>query len=71
MQEQIFFNAEGVAVTNTRFVVPGETYALSGISSVRLEREEPFGCGPWLDGSRTPSDVWGILDRVHDRRDVR
>lgn len=37
MTEQIFLNLpeKGVKITNTRFMVPGETYAMSGIVSVK------------------------------------
>jgi Family of unknown function (DUF6232) len=37
MAEQVFLDlpAKGVTVTNARFMVPGETYAMSGIVSVK------------------------------------
>lgn len=37
MSEQVFLDlpAKGVKVTNARFMVPGETYAMSGIVSVK------------------------------------
>jgi hypothetical protein len=34
-EEKVFFNADGVLVTSTRFQAQGETFALSGITSVR------------------------------------
>jgi len=34
MEEKTFFNEGGVTVTNSRFVVPGQTHAMSGITSV-------------------------------------
>jgi len=34
MEEKTFFNEGGVTVTNSRFVVPGQTHATSGITSV-------------------------------------
>ena len=36
--EKVFYNNVGVLVTNTRFVVPGQTYAMSVVATVkRLE----------------------------------
>lgn len=55
MQEQEFFNQAGVRVTNTRFMVTGQTYAMSGVTSVKCGRKDPargwpiflllLGCG--------------------------
>jgi hypothetical protein len=39
--EKTFLENGGVTVTNTRFIVPGQTYAMSGVTSVRFERIEP------------------------------
>lgn len=34
MSETTFFSEEGVMVTQARFVVPGKTFAMSGVTSV-------------------------------------
>lgn len=34
-KEQVFYHKGDVMVTNTRFVVPGQTFAMSGVTSVR------------------------------------
>lgn len=39
--EKTFLESGAVTVTNTRFIVPGQTYAMSGVTSVRFERVEP------------------------------
>lgn len=39
--ETMFMQNETVIVTNTRFIVPGQTYAMAGVTSVRFERIEP------------------------------
>lgn len=33
--ETVFLNSGGITVTNARFVVPGQTYAMGGITSVK------------------------------------
>lgn len=33
--EKVFYEKNGIRVTNSRFVVPGQTYALSGVTSVK------------------------------------
>jgi hypothetical protein len=39
--ERIFLRNETVTVTDTRFIVPGQTYAIAGVTSVRFERINP------------------------------
>jgi hypothetical protein len=39
--EKTFLQERGVTVTSTRFIVPNQTYAMAGITSVRFERVEP------------------------------
>lgn len=39
--EKTFLQNATVTVTNTRFIVPGQTYAMAGVTSVRFERIEP------------------------------
>jgi hypothetical protein len=41
MEEKTFFQYEDVAVTNTRFVVGPQTFALSNITSVKASRQDP------------------------------
>lgn len=41
MQESTFLKERGVAVTSARFIVPSQTYAMSGITSVKMFREPP------------------------------
>jgi hypothetical protein len=44
--EQKFFEADGVLVTNTRFVRGNETFAMSGVTSVRAHTVVPPKTGP-------------------------
>ena len=46
MAEETFLNEGGVQVTNARFVVPGQTYALSGVTSVSIHEKKPKRIGP-------------------------
>lgn len=41
MTEQTFFDEGGVTVTNARFIVPSQTYAMSGVTSVKSLRRNP------------------------------
>jgi hypothetical protein len=34
-EEKVYLDEDGILVTSSRFVVPGETYAMSGITSVK------------------------------------
>lgn len=50
MEEKSIFNEGGVTVTSARFIVPSQTYAVAGITSVknyeeRPKRSYPIGCG--------------------------
>lgn len=40
MDEKVFFDQGGIKVTSARFIVPSQTFAMSGITSVKL-LEEP------------------------------
>lgn len=53
MAEQIFFEGQDIKVTNARFIVSGETYAMSGIISVKI------GTVPSEEGkkARTPYSI--------------
>lgn len=44
--EQKFFEGDGVLVTNTRLVKGGETFAMSGVTSVRAHTVVPSKKGP-------------------------
>jgi len=46
-QETVFLNSGGVTVTNARFVVPGQTYAMAGLTSVKYH-EQPQ---KWIAGA--------------------
>lgn len=39
--EMTFLQKDGVRVTNTRFIVPGQTFAMAGVTSVRSVKIEP------------------------------
>jgi len=40
-EETSFYNGNGVTVTNTRVVVPSQTYAMSNVTSVRFAEIKP------------------------------
>jgi len=46
MEEKTFLSDGGVTVTNARFIVPSQTYAMSGITSVKSFEEQPSRKGP-------------------------
>lgn len=46
MAEQTFLNEGGITVTNTRFIAGGQTYAMSGITSVKTLKHTPSKKGP-------------------------
>lgn len=46
MEEKTFFNENGVSVSNARFIAQGQTYAMSGVTSVKSFRQEPSRKGP-------------------------
>lgn len=35
MEEKSFYNEGGVSVSNSRFIAGGQTYAMSGVTSVK------------------------------------
>lgn len=41
MQETTFFEHEGVRITNTRFIVDGQTFAMNNITSVKPLEKKP------------------------------
>jgi len=48
MEERNFFNEDGVSVTNARFIVNNQTYAMSGVTSVKSFKEEPSRTAPMV-----------------------
>jgi Family of unknown function (DUF6232) len=48
MDETTFFDYEGVRVTNTRFVVDGQTFAMNNITSVKPLEQKPSRILPIL-----------------------
>ncbi|MGE5526990.1 MAG: DUF6232 family protein [Rhodospirillaceae bacterium] len=50
MDESTFLNEGGVTVTKSRFIVPSQTYAMSGITSVKNSQENPNRLYPIVVG---------------------
>ena len=48
MEEKTFLSEGGITVTNARFIVPAQTYAMSGVTSVKSFEETPSRKGPIL-----------------------
>jgi Family of unknown function (DUF6232) len=48
MEEKIFFNEGGVTVSNSRFVVGGQTYAMSEITSIQSVKVDQSKTGPFF-----------------------
>ncbi len=46
MSEKVFLDEGGVKVTQARFIVPAQTYAMSGITSVASLKQDPSRKGP-------------------------
>jgi hypothetical protein len=46
MSEQIFFDEGGIKVTNARFIVHSQTYAMNGVTSVKSSVTSPSRGGP-------------------------
>ena len=46
MEEKKFFEYQGVIVTNARFITGDQTFAMSGITSVKSSRQDPSRSGP-------------------------
>jgi nicotinamide riboside transporter PnuC len=45
-EEKIFLDQNGVSVSNLRMMYAGQTYAMRGITSVKLSEEKPSMNGP-------------------------
>jgi hypothetical protein len=50
MEEKVFFSHNGVSVSNARFIVHGQTYAMNGVTSVKQAVKEPSRLGPVILG---------------------
>ena len=50
MEEKSFFNEGGVSVSNARFIAEGQTYAMSGVTSVKSFRHDPSRKAPIVLG---------------------
>ena len=50
MEERIFFNEGGVSVSNARFIVNGQTYAMNAVTSVKQGVNHPSHAGPFIFG---------------------
>ena len=46
--EHVFLNQNGYMVTNTRFEVPGQTYVMSGVTSVKVTKTVPSKFWPFV-----------------------
>lgn len=50
MEEKSFFSQGNVSVSNARFIVDGQTYAMNGVTSVKTGRKAPSRWGPIIVG---------------------
>jgi len=50
MEEKVVFENDSVKVTNARFVVDGQTYAMNGVTSVRRFEKSPARALPIIVG---------------------
>ena len=50
MEETVFFDQGEVRVTNARFIVRGQTYAMNGVTSVKQIVRHPSRSGPAILG---------------------
>jgi hypothetical protein len=48
--EQVLLSENGVSVSTSRFIVSGQTYAMSGITSVKSYKSDPSRKGPIILG---------------------
>ena len=50
-EDRKFIDENGVSVSRSRFMVSGQTYAMSGITSVKSYQQNPNRAGPIILGS--------------------
>ena len=48
MEEKVFLQEGNIIVTSARFIVPSQTYAMSGITSVKLAEKTPSKAVPLI-----------------------
>jgi hypothetical protein len=48
MDEKVFFEYDGVKVTNARFIVDGQTFAMTNVTSVKSHEQSPSRLFPIL-----------------------
>jgi uncharacterized membrane protein len=70
MEEKVFFSHGNVSVSNARFIVNGQTYAMNGVTSVKQSVNYPSRLGPVILGiigllpmlsGHAPGIVWGMV----------
>ena len=69
MEEKIFFDGNGVSVSNARFIVHGQTYAMNGVTSVKQAVRYPSRLGPVVLGliglialiNGGSGIIWGVV----------
>jgi hypothetical protein len=62
MEEKTFFDSGGVTVTNARFVVHGQTYAMQSVTSIKGGKKGPPRVGPIVVGvlGLVAFSSWGV-----------
>lgn len=58
--EQVFLREGDIMVTKARFVTPGQTFAMSGITAVRTGVAPPNRTGPWILIGVGVCCAWGL-----------
>jgi hypothetical protein len=68
MEEKMFFDAGNISVSNSRFIVDGQTYAMGNVTSVKTGFEKASKAGGILIGILgllvllgAKSFLWGII----------
>ena len=70
-EEEVLLQEAGVTVTKTRFIIPSQTYAMAGVTSVRALYDDPsrkwpiiailFGALIMLGGFGSETPIGGLL----------
>ncbi len=58
MSEREFFRQGGVVVTQSRIITPDQTFAMSGVTSVRYDFDPPVVWGPLLNFAVGALLIW-------------
>ena len=66
MEETTFFDQGGVKVTNSRFIVQGQTYAMNGVTSVKNGETSPSRTGSIVAvvigiATTAAGSMWGLI----------